>query len=253
MTTLLAAVSPGGGTPIPDDPGTSAPGCPLDSYSPNYLAESSATRVHYWPQFALRYTILNDWSVSGESMADLARQGVSDWVGQTGGAVTLSEVALEASPDVQIEFVDTIVGYPTALGLTEYNVIRATSAGARDRAISRDPGDNSYLPVRVQILRDAAFLARQPDFVRQTTFHEIGHVLFMGGHSLAAADAMFASLDPRIPVPNVTARDLNSLYAAYCGVFRWAGRAPKSMGLRPGEVIERRTIACSPHDLHVSP
>lgn len=246
----IAAISPGGGTPIPDDPGTSAPGCSIGSYQPNYLGDAADTRVHYWIQFPLRYTIKNDWNPDGRSMAQLVRQGIADWAGQTGGAVSLTEVPIEASPDIQIEFVDTITGFPNALGVTEYNVV--TSGGSRSRAISRDPGDDSYLPVRIRLKRDTDYLDRQPDFLRQTAFHEIGHVLFIGGHSLTPTDAMFASLNPRLPVPNITARDLNSLYAAYCGVFRWSGRAPQP-GLRPGERVERRVVACEAGHCHPVP
>lgn len=109
----------------------------------------------------------------------------------------------------------------------------------------------NYFPFNMQAVSatiklktwDSMTLGQARDGFRRTAQHEMGHVLFLGGHSASSLDNMYPSGTVDI-FEALTQRDGNSLLTAYCNSFgNRGGRA--SLG-----TPVRGSVSCPPGHSH---
>jgi hypothetical protein len=201
---LMAIVGCGDGS-VPQPPPTPAGiiTC-FDDYPPNYstdILESTDERLvgtfYQWDAFPLNVYFHHGsvWTQSREDRCGIAFDG---WSMATEGRVSWVKVDDESQAHVTVNFLAPGDLAGGALGATALAVYVETQ-----RMV------NAYM--RIANTSDL-----QP--LEQTCAHEFGHALGIGGHSPLSTDLMYYKQSVMTP-SSPTARDVNTLWGAYCDAF----------------------------------
>lgn len=204
--------------------------------TPNYVAgtdpgNGQANFVLYWPSYPVNLYFANsdsrDFGAGPVSTTDTFLQGFQKWLNASGGDASFTIVTNQLAAQITFEVL-TISGPPGAgevLGVTN---------------VTYYPSNSQLVSAHIKVnvwpgMTQAQFV----EGLRHTITHELGHALFMQGHSNVLADVMYyqGSMNSDSPL---TQRDVNSLLTAYCGQFRSRSR----LSPLPGEVPVTRTISC---------
>lgn len=217
----LAATTPAGAAPVggaPTASGTAASG--TGRFTPNY-AGNLETLLH-WPMADLLVYIAPD--TSGRGLDTLARRGFEMWTEETGGRIRFQftqDPGSAALANIAVEFVahESLGGRVIGLTNTSYDT---GSLNIRRAEIAID-----------QSLPDTDLI--------DTTVHEVGHALGIGGHSPSQEDVMYPI---SMPPARITVNDVNTIKTAYPWLFDGRSLPPTS---RAGGETRTLTITCPRH------
>jgi len=185
-------------------------GCSLASYSPNYDAETDPSThipntVHWWNHFPVKVYFQSSPQINSQDVVTIVMNGMNAW--STPAGVTLvTQVNSSGSADVVVSFTNLThePGAGDTLGQTSW---------------SYDPSTSRITSATMELMTWTGMSnAQLQDGLRRTAQHEMGHALFMGGHSTDPLDTMYPS-GPDDAYTALTTRDDNSLLTAYCGSF----------------------------------
>ena len=230
---VLTALSCGGG----GAPSFVGPVCSPTFVSPNYAEEvdpdtGDQNSLWWWRGFPVKVWIdpatAHVFDPTGENVfsTDTIMTGINRWPAATSNGVRITIVASQSDADIQITMKE-ISGASIILGATAVTFLQATfEIVAAEISISWWPG------MTVEQFRDGMVA---------TVAHEMGHALYLGGHSLTNTDLMFksndSSFDKAISIP-----DENTIQTTYCGNFQTRGR-----GFGEGPLVTV-TIECPADD-----
>jgi len=191
------------------------PACATDFRSPNYVTATDpgtgeVNQLLHWESFPVSvYRGAGaTWTFGPTSYESntLTTTALNRWVNLVSHGVSFSDVPSDPATGISIAF-NRISGPPSAgqaLGVTRLTFNSST-----------------------RVLRKADMTINYWDSMSQaevafglvfTLTHELGHALFINGHSDLPADTMYyaaSTVETRTP----TLRDANSLITAYCGTF----------------------------------
>jgi predicted Zn-dependent protease len=225
----------GGGNSNTNTPLTCGP----NYLTPNYVqatdpGDGSQNQILVWAGFPLTIRFTNSESATyGGTNFDTTTtfmEAVNRWVVASGNAIAINQTtASTADITVTVNRLPAAPGAGGTLGFTQISYFPST--GQIDSAritMNTWPG-----------MTQAQFV----NGLRGTMTHEVGHALFLQGHSDDANDNMYfqgSSSQDR----SLTTRDENSFLTAYCGTFASRSRAAKG---QPGEQLKTITIECAGH------
>ncbi len=237
--TILLLALPGCGS---QGIGTQAlPLCGLDYSTPNYAAESdrngSPNLLLRWAGFPVRvhfaetvtYTQNGAFIVSDEQV----REGFRRWEGASGGGVTWSETGSIGDADIIVRTIQ-LARQPApneALGTTTVQYFSSNR-----QIIEAEIRLYTWPGMTVTQFRDGLL---------STATHEVGHALYLLGHSPNSSDLMYAVGSVNAD-KGVSQRDANTLRTSYCGSY-FNSRTPMQAPLM-GEAPVQKTISCPGHD-----
>jgi hypothetical protein len=206
---ILAGCGGGGGG------SSTLPGaCDATTFTPNYAV---VPNLRHWPGFPLRVFL----GPTNQATRDLTLRGFDQWVAATGNRVNYILVNDAAVADVTVSF-DLNTG-GSQLGLTTITYRGSTLEHAEIQFF--------FVP------------SGQPNAARInqiTAAHEFGHALGISIHSPVDSDLMAAVTDGTNTA--ITARDLNTLLAAYCNNFPQRLTAAEKKSIQNNEPLETFTI-----------
>jgi predicted Zn-dependent protease len=217
------------------------PLCGLDFSTPNYAADSdrngSPNLLLRWANFPVRvhfaqtvtYTQNGAFIVSNEQV----REGFRRWEGASGGGVSWSETGSIGDADIIVRTIplDRRPGPNKALGTTTVQYFASNR-----QIIEAEIRLFTWPNMTVEQFRDGLL---------STATHEVGHALYLLGHSPHSSDLMYAVGSVNAD-KGVSERDANTLRTSYCGAY-YNGRAPLAAPLM-GEAPQQKTISCPGHD-----
>jgi predicted Zn-dependent protease len=234
---LLVSSCGGGGGSSSGSTLAGPPTCGPAFQTPNYAADrdpstGALNTLVWWDRFPIRAAILNDEVLDGGGgsvlASDLARTSAQRWATETGGSVSITFVPSTEPYDISISFqrIGSRPGSGGTLGVTRASYIPSTrEMVSAEVTINLWPG-------------------MTPDEVNRglpaTITHELGHCLFVFGHSPDGLDLMHPSL-PFGQDRGPTTRDRNTLFTAYCGSF-------SRQSNRTREPAKTITISCGHKD-----
>ena len=169
-----------------------------------------------WAGFPLRVHFENNitYDNNGSPVAgsDIVLEAAQRWIDATGGSASLTTTNQSANADIVVRFNDigSSPGPGSTLGTTQITYYPSNNT------IARAVITMNYWPGMTQ----AEFM----EGFKHTAAHEVGHALFLQGHSDHASDVMFYQGSTTQDSP-LTTRDSNSLVTAYCGNFRSRNRS----------------------------
>lgn len=204
-------------------------GCPLNSFSPNYLqvddpGSGDPNQVHWWDHFPIRVYFTSNPTVQGQPLATVSMNGFNAWSAVAGKTIAV-QVGSENDADVVVSFQNLSAppGDGDWVGQTSW---------------SFSPSTKETFESNMTLRTWTGMTSNQvANGLRGTAQHEFGHAIFLDGHSNQSQDSMypFGSITTYTPL---TTRDQNSLKTAYCGSFE--DRAPS---LYKGPIVTK-TISC---------
>ena len=209
----LTALSCGGG----GGPSFVVPVCALDFASPNYAAAvdpstSLTNKLRWWRGFPVKVwldaPVTFDPTGANILSTDIITTGINRWPAATTNGVRYTFVASESEAHIKIK-VDILPGVPTTLADTVATVNQSTG-----EVVAAVITINTWNGMSLQQFRDG---------MKATAAHEMGHALYISGHSADVGDLLYwknnSSLDKAISAP-----DKNTIETAYCGNFQTRGR-----------------------------
>lgn len=200
--------------------------CGTDVYIPNYAldqdADGSDNLLTFWERVPLKVYYEGDVTIQGGSGIDVSWAAFERW-NTISGQTLVTRTTVLSDADVIVRF-RTVPATTTVLGVTTKRIVVSTR-----ETISAE----IQLNVWTTMTNDQFFRG-----FAATSAHEMGHVLYLSGHSESSDDLMFpfgsASADKAI-----STADYNTLLTAYCGVFDTrASRLKASSRSREGVVEE---------------
>jgi hypothetical protein len=206
--------------------------CGLDFKSPNYAADTDqstgkANTLRWWDEFPVSVwfgsSATYDPSGANINSTDVITAGIVRWVTATGGRLQLSEASSEDSADITIDVV-ILSSKPSTLATTIATVVTSTGRVTKGR-------------ITLYVWNGMS----QQEFAegfKATAGHEMGHALYLGGHSNQSADLMYFSKPSNVD-KNVSTRDFNTLETAYCGLYITRSPASREEGPTHDETICR--------------
>lgn len=213
--------------------------CGTDVYIPNYAldqdADGSDNLLTFWERVPLKVYYESDVTIRGGSGIDVSWAAFERW-NTVSGQVLVTRTTVLSDADVIVRF-RTVAPTTTVLGVTTKRIVVSTR-----ETISAE----IQLNVWTTMTNDQFFKG-----FAATSAHEMGHVLYLSGHSESNADLMFpfgsSSADK-----DISTADYNTLLTAYCGTFNTrSSRLKASTGSTDGvveEVFETdATGGCSMH------
>lgn len=230
---FVASCAGGGGS------GTTTGGslsCGPNYQTPNYVQDTdpgSGTQnfVLHWSGFPLNLYEVNQVTFTNGlvsvTSSDIIADAVSRWGVASSGGVSMVNYGFSLGAHISVEFVKLPAkpGSGSTLGTT---------------TISYFTSNNQMVRADVKInYWDGMTLAEFNLGLRHTTTHEVGHALFLHGHSSVNSDVMYYQGPMSSDAP-LTLRDQNSLMTSYCGQFPSRGRAIPS----PGGPVKTVVIEC---------
>lgn len=225
ITAGLTGCGGGGGS------SSSSETCGPEFRTPNYVTDrdpvdNSPNFVLRWPAFPLGIFFKNDETyLDGATTVTASsrfREGAARWAAATANGISFRDSTSASGSDIEITFnrLANRPGNGDVLGLTR---------------VTYFPSSGTI--VKAEITMNTWPGMTRAEFVnglRDTSTHELGHALFLQGHSSNNGDVMYwtsASDDDRA----LSTRDINSVLTAYCGTFRSRDRRDGTpLGL-PGE------------------
>ncbi len=200
--------------------------CGTDVYIPNYAldqdADGSDNLLTFWEKVPLKVYFEGDVTIRGGSGIDVAWAAFERW-NTISGQTLVSRTTVLSEADVIVRF-RTVPATTTVLGVTTKRIVVSTR-----ETVSAE----IQLNVWTTMTNDQFFQG-----FAATSAHEMGHVLYLSGHSESNVDLMFpfgsSSADK-----DISTADYNTLLTAYCGVFDTrASRVRASSRSREGVVEE---------------
>lgn len=202
---------------------------------PNYasLTDPSNSRANvlvHWSGFPVKVFVKSDvtktFDGTGHRASDTVATAFQRWSDSTTGGIRYTASPTQAGADIVVTFTNLATA-PTsgqALGVTTITYATATQ-------------QVTHAEVTVNLwngmTRDEFFLG-----LPKTLTHELGHALFLRGHSPFSSDLMYWQADPAVDTLP-TNRDQNTVVTAYCGVYPDAN--PLAASREPQETL---TIVC---------
>ena len=212
---LLLAGCGGGSGAASEEPLDQSLACGTSYRTPNYVTDrdpssNRTNRILAWPSFPIRV-------YAEDRDTDLIDRAMNRWVEASGTGseqLTWSYVNDRDDADIviQSEELDEAPGSGDTLAVTE---LRFNSSS------------NLLSSAVVTLYTWPDMTATEAgNGLRGTLTHELGHALFLSGHSEDDDDVMFPSSDAQSDA-FLTDRDENSLLTAYCGQYPSRGRRDK--------------------------
>jgi hypothetical protein len=200
--------------------------CGTDVYIPNYAldqdADGSDNLLTFWDRLPLKVYYEGDVTIRGGSGVDVSWAAFERW--NTISAQTLvTRTTVLSDADVIVRF-RIVPATTTVLGVTTKRIVVSTR-----ETVSAE----IQLNVWTTMTNDQFFKG-----FAATSAHEMGHVLYLSGHSESNADLMFpfgsASADK-----DISTADYNTLLTAYCGVFDTRASRVKAASRAREGVVEQ--------------
>jgi predicted Zn-dependent protease len=221
----------------------SLPSCSASFATPNYASNNDpgtgrANLLLRWASFPLRYFIAaaqsRTFGSTTYSSRTIMKEALQRWTTASGNQATFIEVGTEGEADIILR-AEQISAAPGPLGTLGTTQVEYYSS---NRQIIRATVRINTWPGMTQAQFTQGF--------KGTSTHELGHALFLLGHSPASADLMYPTSDPSLD-DTIRSRDTNTFLTSYCGDF---GRSRKPMASPlAGERPSVLTIEC-PADAH---
>ena len=232
----LIATSCGGG-----GPSFVIPVCALTFVTPNYAAVvdpapgGSLNKLRWWRGFPVKVWIDPGTAVvfnPGNILStDMILAGINRWPVATSNGVRITIVASRSDADIEITMLQ-VAPPPSFLGDTVSTVNVSTREVVR--AVITIAWWNT---MTVQEFRDG---------MKATAAHEMGHALYIGGHSADVGDLLYwqnnSSLDKAI-----SGMDMNTIQTAYCGNFQTRGRGVGDGLPGEGPFVVEKTVCPAQH------
>lgn len=234
LTLILLVGCGGSNSPLVSTP---LPKCTLDFATPNYALDTDPTRqvaneLRFWPSFPLTIHVKNSLAQATangpQTTNELLSQALQRWIDASNNQIQFKFTDDPTAADITLEFKETPSrpGPGEALGETTV----------------------TYYPSNSQLISAQIIVHYWPELteeeftlgLRATLTHELGHALFLQGHSPAPEDNMFNINNPTQDKP-LTQRDINTFLTAYCGNFNTATRSRYNSPESPVS----QTITCS--------
>lgn len=226
---LLSVASCGGGG------GTAwFPSCSLSFITPNYIAvvDQSTGLMNlprWWKGFPIKIwfdtPLVFGTSQGNVSTTTVILEGINRWPTATGNGVSYTIVTNESEAHVKIH-VDFLGAEPGTLAVTTASTFQ----------ISREVIAADILFHTWQGITDAQFL----NGLKATAAHEMGHVLFIKGHSNDTADLMYSSNDSRFDKA-ISGTDVNTIRTVYCDDYQTRGRSREVGSPDKGPLVLEKT------------
>ncbi len=215
---------------------TAVLGCTTTEFTPNYADFVGVSRLRHWGVFPVKVFFRNEVDIdrgNGQTthISDRVKEGIQAWMNSVVG-VSWTEVNTESQADikVQIQVLAAEPGPGDELGVT---------------TVSFDPGTNELSTADMVINTWNGMNLTNVDVdIPQTSAHEFGHALGIGGHSNDEDDLMYPSAASGT-VTNITTADRNTLKTAYCGTFPTAQVRARSYKNLVQETIVRTKDGCT--------
>jgi len=205
-------------------------GCTSDTFSPNYSLEidsitNKPNQLYHWAAFPVHiYFIPSDLMTSTRKTQALS--GFQWWADATNNGVQMLIVEDPKKAEIQVQCAER--GETNYGAITDYHI------------------DGNRSLISATITFNMTYLATI-DTIQSVAAHEFGHALGIGGHSNTPGDIM-SSTSSVYQDTGLTARDLNTLKTAYCGLPDALDRSSKqvstgtvttiSVACPPGKIIE---------------
>lgn len=217
--------------------GTGGTQCSNSFLLPNYAAENDPNTgtqnlLLEWDTYPVRYFIQDEdvrtFGSNTINSTDIFQQSLNRWVIASNSQGFYTQVATADAADIILKLT------PLASQPTGGQTLARTS-------ILYYPSTGIITEATIEIYTWPQMTEQQfEDGLRGTMTHEIGHAIFLSGHSPHAADAMYPEGDATSDMP-LSLRDKNTFLTSYCGVFQTRSGGGRSV---PGEVPVLRMIEC---------
>lgn len=229
MALMFAAMSCGGGG------GASwFPNCSTNFATPNYTtvvdqSTGLTNKQRWWKAFPIKVwfdlPVTFDNGQTVFSSTDIITTAFNRWPAATSNGVKYTFVANQSEAHVKI-FIDILGSEPGTLAVTTATVDQLT------REV-----------VAGEILFHAWIGMSEAQFVnglKATAGHEMGHVLYISGHSNSTGDLMYWSSNSSLDKA-ISSIDLNTILTAYCGDFQTRGRGLDDGAIGDGPFVIEKT------------
>ena len=232
----LTALSCGGG----GGPSFVVPACALDFVSPNYAAAvdpstGSTNKMRWWRGFPVKVWFDTPLSFNTSqgivSTTDIITTAINRWPTATTNGVRYVFVSSESEAHIKIR-VDFLPNEPLAIGETNATVNVVTG-----EVVAADILINTW-----NGMSEAQLLIG----MKATAAHEMGHALYLGGHSGTTTDLMYWQNDSSLDKA-ISAMDMNTIQTAYCGNFQTRGRGVGDGLPGDGPFVIETTICPADH------
>ncbi len=198
-------------------------GCTSDTFLPNYSLEidsitSKPNQLYHWAAFPVHIYFIPGDLMTAARVAQ-AQTGFQWWADATNNGVKILIVDDPKKAEIQVQCAER--------GETNYGAITDYHIDANRNLVS------------ATITFNMTYLSTI-DGIQSVAAHEFGHALGIGGHSNTPGDIM-SSTSSVYQDTGITARDLNTLKTAYCGLPDELDRSMKRPSSAPTTTI---SVAC---------
>lgn len=227
---LLGVASCGGGG------GTKwSPTCSTSFLIPNYATITdpspggTANKLRWWRGFPIKVwldlPVTFDPGGANISSDTVITEAINRWVTATSNGVRYTFVGNSSEAHVKIH-VDVLASQPGTLGDTISTVNQVTG-----EVVAADITLFAWQGMSLEQFRDG---------LKATAAHEMGHALYLRGHSATDTDLMYWSNNSSQDKA-ISTIDLNTIRTAYCDDYQTRGRAREVGELGEGPFVIEKT------------